>query len=102
MQTFESVRHEYSPAHGRLINNLLAKDLTFSGFVSRDGERITTITATCGEVIISSSGQVELFTENLDPYEPYDCGYHSWFLPNEDIDEADMFASFILRMTGDD
>jgi hypothetical protein len=102
MQTFESVRHEYSPAHARFIEALLAKGLRFSGSVIQNGERFSTITATCGEVLISSKGTIELFTENINPYEPYDSGYHQWTLWDDDSEEADMLAGSILRMTGDD
>lgn len=102
MQTFESVRDTYSPAHLCLVESLLSKGMTFKGIVTSDLENVSTVTATCGEVIISSMGQVELYTENLDPYEPYDCGYHSWFLADEDMDDARMLVSTITRMTGDD
>lgn len=102
MQTFESVRQHYSKAHELFIETLLNKGMTFSGTVENKDGRITTVSSVCGDVTLYSTGKVELFTENLDPFEPYDCGYHAWFMGNDDSGEAEMLAASILRMTGDD
>lgn len=102
MQTFESVRAELPPAHVVLIEELLNKGLTFSGNVSRNGERFTTVVSTCGDVTIHSNGLIELFTDNHDPYEPYNCGYSAWYVFDDEIEDASRIAGFIVRMTGDE
>lgn len=101
MQTFESVRQSYSKTHEVFIESLLNKGMTFFGFVETKDGKLTTLHSTCGDVILSENGEVELYTDNLNPYEPYDCGYHAWFL-SDDIDDAKALATSILRMTGDD
>lgn len=103
MRTFEDIRAETAPAHARLIDGLLSKGMTFSGTGKKAGETCIEVKDVTDEVVISPSGLVELFTENIDPYEPYDTGYHSWFVPADEEDrEVDLMVNTIARITGND
>jgi hypothetical protein len=103
MKTFEEIRPVLAASHVRLIETLLSKGLSFAGSVRKDGGHVITMKATCGDIYIESSGQVELFTENINPYEQHDSGYHVWTLwPEDDTTEAEQIAGWITRITGDD
>lgn len=105
MKTFEALRPALSTSHAHLINSLLGKGLTFAGSVrkGKEGGHVITMKAVCGEVTIDTSGQVELFTENINPYEPYDTGYHAWTLwADDETSDADELVNIITRITGDD
>jgi hypothetical protein len=103
MKTFEEVRSLLLPSHERLISALIGKGMRFAGSVTKDESLVITVTAVCGEVTVDTSGQVELFTENINPYEPYDSGYHAWTLwPEYDTSDADELVGIITRITGDD
>lgn len=103
MRTFEDIRADTAPAHARLIDGLLSKGLTFSGTGTKEGEVCIEVKSVDDEIVISPSGKVELFTDNLNPYEPYDTGYHVWNVaPDEDDREVDLVISWITRITGDD
>lgn len=104
METLESALAQLSPAHARLAKGLLDKGLTYNGAVRRGGELLLELKSGCSEVIFhSNSGSVELFTENINSYEPYDDGTHEWTVWPEDPDsEVDTMVSIITGITGDD
>lgn len=95
---------QLSPAHTRLAKGLLAKGLTYNGSVKRGGKFMMELKSGCSEVIFhADSGSVELFTENINPYEPYDDGNHEWTVwPDDPDEEVDTMVGVITRITGDD
>ena len=100
---FSEYEREFSTTHNRLINGLLKHGLEFNNFIKRDGENIVLLTSCDDVVIISSSGSVELVSENTNPYEPNDTGNHAWTLwANDEDKEVDFLISTITRVTGDD
>jgi hypothetical protein len=104
METLESALAQLSPAHVRLAKGLLNKGLTYNGCVRRGEKLMMELKSGCSEVIFhSDSGSVELFTENINSYEPYDDGQHEWTVwPEDPDDEVDMMVGIITRITGDD
>lgn len=104
METLESALAQLSPAHNRLAKGLIDKGLTYNGCVHRGAELLLELKSGCSEVIFrSNSTSIELFTENINSYEPYDDGHHEWTVwPDDPDEEVDTMVGIITRITGDD
>lgn len=106
METLETALAQLSPAHARLAQGLLDKGLTYNGCVrvGQERELMLELKSGCSEVLFhSNSGSVELFTENINSYEPYDDGQHIWTVwPDDPDSEVDTMVGIITRITGND
>lgn len=104
METLETALAQLSPAHVRLAQGLLDKGLTYNGCIRLNKELLLELKSGCSEVIFhSKSGSVELFTENINSYEPHDDGHHVWTVwPDDPENEVDTMVSIITSITGDD
>lgn len=99
--SFEQALTTLEPVQVQFLYTLLAKGFSFGGSGMKNGELCFEVRDEGSEVVIHPSGQVELFTEFLDPNDKTDLGHHVWTLnPNASNDDVTRIVEELTTITG--
>lgn len=100
---FDLARNEVPETHALFIDQLISKGFTYKGLTYTNGTNVHLESGVTSLMLNTSRQELEITTENINRYELWDNGHHSWFFPAASTEKeiAEMVA-LVTSIRGDD
>lgn len=103
LMDFNLARNEVPETHALFIEQLISKGFAYKGLTYTNGTNVHLESGVTSLMLNTSRQELEITTENINPYELWDNGHHSWFFPAESTEkEIAEMVNLVTSISGND